>query len=63
MRRLTVLIILLLLLLFSLSGCYSCQSWHSFWGTGPVEPLGAEKFFWDADCKPVEMTKTTQPQL
>lgn len=45
--------ILILLLAFVLSGCYSCKSYHSFWGTGPVEPGCEEKFFFDKDCRPI----------
>lgn len=49
--------ILIFLLLFALPGCYSCKSWHSFWGTGPVE-LGCEhKFFFDKDCRPIAKAK------
>jgi len=45
--------ILLLILLTTLSGCYSCQSWHELWGTDPVEAGGAHKLFFDKDCRPV----------
>jgi len=43
--------ILILLLLFTLSGCYSCQSWNNLWGKGPVEPGCEHKFFFDKDCR------------
>ena len=49
--------ILIVVLLFSLSGCYSCKSWNAFWGTGPVEPDCAEKFFLDKDCRPIAKTQ------
>ena len=39
------------LFLFTLSGCYSCQSWNDMWGNGPVEPGCEEKFFFDKDCQ------------
>lgn len=45
--------ILLLLLLFTLSGCYSCQTWNNLWGKGPVEPGCEHKFFFDKDCRPI----------
>ena len=48
--------ILILLLLFTLAGCYSCKSYHSFWGTGPVEPGCEHKFFFDKDCRPIAKT-------
>jgi hypothetical protein len=46
--------ILLLITVFALSGCYSCQSWHHFWGDGPREAYPPDKFFWDKDCKCIE---------
>ena len=58
-----LLTVLLLLLLFLLSGCYSCQSWHRFWGTGPVEPYGSERVFWDSECKRVVAEPAPNPLL
>ncbi len=49
--------ILILLLLFTLSGCYSCQSWNNLWGKGPVEPGCEEKFFFDKDCRLIAKAK------
>jgi len=51
MRKLLNISILLSFL--TLSGCYSCKSWHGFWGTGPVEPSCEHKFFFDKDCRPI----------
>ena len=48
-----LLAVLLFLSMFLFSGCYSCQSWHNFWNSGPVEPYGAERAFWDSECKPI----------
>jgi len=45
--------IVLVVLLFTLGGCYSCKTWNEFWGKGPVDPYGAEKPFWDGDCKQI----------
>jgi hypothetical protein len=53
MRRI-LLGILLLVLVFTLSGCYSCQSWHSFWGDGPRETYPPDISFLDKDCKCLE---------
>ena len=53
--------ILLVLLLFVLSGCYSCRTWHSTWGTGPVNPKVADRFFWDPECKPIAAPKPPAP--
>ncbi len=36
-----------------LSGCYSCKSYHNFWGTGPVKPGTEEYWFFDERCQPV----------
>ena len=48
-----VLTILLLVSVFALTGCYSCQSWHDFWGDGPRGTYPPDKAFWDKDCKPL----------
>jgi uncharacterized repeat protein (TIGR01451 family) len=45
--------ILLFVFVFALAGCYSCETWNNLWGTGPVEPSAAHKFFFDSDCKPI----------
>ncbi|MDD5459331.1 MAG: hypothetical protein PHF37_08060 [Phycisphaerae bacterium] len=42
-----------LLMVFSLSGCYSCDSWNSAWHNGPKENYPSDKVFWDKDCKPI----------
>lgn len=49
MRKL--LVILILLFVVTLSGCYSCQSWHDLWGNGEVRPGCEDKIFFDKDCK------------
>jgi uncharacterized repeat protein (TIGR01451 family) len=46
--------ILLILLIFALSGCYSCKTYHKFWGKGPVPESAVDKFFWEEECKPTE---------
>lgn len=52
----TLLGILLVVMVFALSGCYSCQSWHDFWGDGPRGVYPPDKAFWDKDCKCLEPT-------
>ena len=49
----TILNIVMLLLVIFGAGCYSCESFHSFWGKGPVEPGCEELLFFDKDCQPV----------
>ena len=34
-------------------GCYSCQTWNTLWGKGPVPETSKHRFFWDPDCKPM----------
>ena len=53
--------ILFVLPLFVVSGCYSCRTWHSIWGTGPVNPKVADRFFWDPECKPIAAPKPPAP--
>jgi len=56
--------ILILLSLFSLSGCYSCQTWNNLWGKGPVEPGCEHKFFFDKDCRLLaEATPAPEPVI
>jgi len=42
---------MLVTLLFSLTSCYSCQSWNDGWGKGPREAWPPDKAFWDKDCR------------
>ena len=54
-------IVMLLLVVFG-AGCYSCKSYHSFWGTGPVE-RGCEKLlFLDKNCRPVAAPAPPAPK-
>jgi len=46
-----LLCILLLLVVVGLSGCYSCRTYHKFWGN-EVPDGAAEKFLWDKECRP-----------
>lgn len=38
-------------------GCYSCHSYHDFWGSTPVQPGSEELWFFDGDCKPMVAKK------
>jgi hypothetical protein len=57
----TVLNILLIVLIFALAGCYSCQSWHDFWGDGPRGTYPPDKVFWDKECKPLVEAAPAKP--
>ncbi|MGD9110314.1 MAG: DUF11 domain-containing protein [Phycisphaerales bacterium] len=48
-----ILKMMLMVMIVTATGCYSCKTWNDFWGTGPVEPYAAHKFFWDEDCRPM----------
>ncbi len=52
MKKLLMMSIPLIAVLFS--GCYSCESFHDFWGSGPVEPGSEEIFFMDSECRSVK---------
>ncbi len=47
-----LLYVLLLSLVIGLSGCYSCRTYHKFWGD-EVPDGAAEKFVWDKECRPI----------
>ena len=53
--------IVLFVSVFLFSGCYSCKSYHDFWGSGPVPGEVAEKFFWDSECRPIEVAAAPAP--
>jgi uncharacterized repeat protein (TIGR01451 family) len=52
-----ILNIMLVGLVFVLGGCYSCESYHKWKGTGPVPPEVAEKWFFDRNCSPIAKAK------
>jgi uncharacterized repeat protein (TIGR01451 family) len=53
--------IVLFVLVFVFSGCYSCKSYHDFWGSGPVPGEVAEKFFFDSECRPIVVAAAPAP--
>jgi len=46
-----LLTVLILVLLFVLSGCYSCDSYHKWKGTGTPPSWLKEKPYWSPECK------------
>ena len=60
MKKLVTTAVLLAIVLTQV-GCYSCQTWNTLWGKGPVPETAKHRFFWDKDCKPMRQGDVDRP--
>ena len=60
MKKLLITFVLIAMVLTQM-GCYSCQTWNTLWGKGPVPETSKHRFFWDPDCKPMRKGDVDRP--